>query len=189
MEQSEIDKLTEKVFDPTQDLSLAGRQRRLKRGLGSTQLMEAEIKDAQSKARSALEASRVIGVSYNTYKKYAKMYGIFEDLKNPKGYGVSKGYNIKRGVYALDEILAGKFPEYPSWKLKQRLLKNGYMQERCNNCGFDEKRLTDNRVPLVLDYLDGDRTNHQYDNLQMLCLNCTYLLVGNLSGNKKEYSY
>jgi len=187
MEESKDKSEGEKIFDPTQDLSLAGRQRRLKRGLGSAQLLESEIKEAQTKARSAMEAARVLGVSYNTYKKYAKMYGIFEDLKNPKGYGVSKGFNLKRGKFALDEILAGKWPEYPSWKLKFRLIKNGYVQERCNNCGFDEKRLTDGHVPLVLDYLDGDRTNHIYENLQMLCLNCTYLLVGNLTGSRREY--
>lgn len=189
MEQSEDKKPNEKVFDPTQDLSLAGRQRRLKRGLGSGQLMESEIRDAQSKSRSAMEAARVLGVSYNTYKKYAKMYGIFEDLINQKGVGVSKGFNIKRGKYALDDILSGKYPDYPSWKLRHRLLTNGYMLERCNNCGFDEKRLTDNRVPLVLDYIDGNRKNHKYENLQMLCLNCTFLINGNLSGSKKEYQY
>ena len=28
-----------------------------------------------------MEAARLLGVSYNTYKKYARKYGIFEDLK------------------------------------------------------------------------------------------------------------
>ena len=54
----------------------------MKRGLGAKALMESEIKEAQGKARSAMEAARILGVSYNTYKKYAKLYGIFEDLKN-----------------------------------------------------------------------------------------------------------
>ena len=84
-------------FDPTQDLSLAGSNRRMKRGLGAKPLLESEIKDVQKKARSAMEAARLLGVSYNTYKKYARKYGIFEDLKNPDGNGIRKGYNIKRG--------------------------------------------------------------------------------------------
>ena len=66
-------------FDPTKDLSQAGQQRRMKRGLGAKPLLESEIKDAQKKARSAMEAARILGVSYNTYKKYARKYGIFED--------------------------------------------------------------------------------------------------------------
>ena len=100
---------------------------------------------------------RLLGVSYNTYKKYVRKYGIFEDLKNPDGTGIRKGYNLKRGKYSLDDILKGKYPDYPVWKLKQRLLHNGYMLEKCNKCGFEEKRITDNKVPLVLDFIDGDR--------------------------------
>ena len=82
-------------FDPTKDLSQAGKKRRMKRGLGSRPLMESEIKEAQQKSRSAMEAARVLGVSYNTYKKYSRKYGIFEDLKNPDGNGIKKGYFTK----------------------------------------------------------------------------------------------
>lgn len=176
-------------FDPTSNLSQAGKSRRLKRGLGAQPLLESEIKRAQTKARSAMEAARILGVSFNTYKKYARKYGIFEDLKNPDGHGIRKGYNIKRGKYSLDDILKGKYPDYPVWKLKQRLLLNGYMLEKCNNCGFEERRVTDHKVPLVLDFLDGDKTNHLYDNLRMLCFNCSFLLNGNLTGPKKEFEY
>jgi hypothetical protein len=176
-------------FDPTQDLTLATNNRRMKRGLGAKALMESEIKEAQGKARSAMEAARILGVSYNTYKKYAKLYGIFEDLKNPEGVGIQKGFNIKKGKYSLDDILKGEYPDYPVWKLKRRLISNGYMLEKCNECGFEERRLTDHKVPLVLDHMDGDRTNHKYDNLRMLCLNCSFLINGNLTGPRKEYDY
>ena len=176
-------------FDPTTNLSQAGTNRRMKRGLGANPLMESEIRDAQSKARSAMEAARLLGVSYNTYKKYARSYGIFEDLKNPDGTGIRKGYNIKRGKYSLDDILKGKYPDYPIWKLKQRLLNNGYMLEKCNSCGFEEKRLVDGKVPLVLDFIDGNRQNHLYENLKMMCFNCSFLINGNLTGPKKEYEY
>jgi 5-methylcytosine-specific restriction endonuclease McrA len=89
----------------------------------------------------------------------------------------------------LDDILKGKYPEYPIWKLKQRLLNNGYMLEKCNECGFEEKRITDGKVPLVLDFEDGDRKNHKYENLRMLCFNCSFLINGNLTGPRKEYEY
>lgn len=177
------------IFDPTQDLSLAPGHRRMKRGLGSQPLMESEIKEVQQKARSAMEAARLLGVSYNTYKKYAKSYGIFENLKNPDGTGIRKGYNIKKGKYSLEDLLDGKYPDYPVYKLKQRILLNGYMLEKCNNCGFEERRITDHKVPLVLDFLDDDRTNHKYDNLRMLCFNCAYLIRGNLTGPRAEYNY
>jgi len=155
-EQKEFKEFTN--FDPTKNLSLAP-QRRTKRGLGARPLLESEIRDIQKKARSAAEAAKLLGVSYNTYKKYAREYGVFEDLKNPHGIGIRKGSQSSPGYHSLDDIIAGKFPNYPVWKLKRRLLLSGYMEEKCNNCGFCERRLTDHRVPLVLDFLDGNKTN------------------------------
>ena len=96
-------------FDPTKDLSLAP-QRRTKRGLGARPLLESEIKGIQTKARSAAEAARLLGVSYNTYKKYAREYKIFEDLKNPHGIGIRRGNSTSGGFHSLDEILGGKHP-------------------------------------------------------------------------------
>ncbi len=187
MEEKKEEKKIVYTFDPTMDLTLAENPRRMKRGLGAQPLLESEIKDAQSGARSAMEAARILGVSYNTYKKYAKRYGIFEDLKNPKGTGIRKGYNVKRGKFALDDIIKGKYPEYPVFKLKDRLIANGYMTEKCHICGHEERRITDNKVPLVLDFLDGNRKNHIYENLRFLCFNCYFTNVGNLTGPKKEY--
>ena len=175
-------------FDPTKDLSLAP-QRRTKRGLGARPLLESEIRDIQKKARSAAEAAKLLGVSYNTYKKYAREYKIFEDLKNPSGIGIRKGTQTNTGFHSLDDILAGKYPNYPIWKLKRRLLLSGYMKEECCNCGYCERRITDHRVPLILDFLDGNRKNHKYENLRMLCFNCYFLIVGNITGPKKEYLY
>ena len=73
---------------------LVAPKQRTKRGLGARPLLESEIKDIQSKSRSAAEAARLLGVSYNTYKKYARLYGVFEDLKNPSGLGIKKGSHI-----------------------------------------------------------------------------------------------
>ena len=160
-----------------------------KRGMGAKPILESEIKEVQKRARSAAEAARLLGISYNTYKKWAKLYGIFEELKNPGGVGIKKGLAVTPAFHSLDEILNGAHPNYPVWKLKRRLLLNGYMEEKCNNCGFCERRVTDHRVPLVLDFLDGNRKNFQYDNLRMLCFNCSFLINGNLTGPRKEYEY
>lgn len=173
------------MFDPTFDLSLAPKQR-LRKGTGAKPLLEWEIKDAQTKARSAFEAARILGVSYNTYKKYAKLYGIFDDLKNQSGIGI-KRINPNTGKeYNLDDILDGMYPNYPIWKLKARLIQHGYMKEECSCCGFGEKRITDHKVPLILEFLDGNRKHHSYDNMRLICFNCYFLTVGNITGRKSH---
>ena len=39
-------------------------------------------------------------------------------------------------------------------------------EEKCCSCGFEERRITDYRVPLKIDFLDGDTTNHKLDNIK-----------------------
>jgi 5-methylcytosine-specific restriction endonuclease McrA len=178
-----------KGFPNLQGGGLIAPKQRNKRGLGARPLLESEIRAIQKKARSAAEAARLLGVSYNTYKKYAQLYGVFEDLKNPSGTGIKKGSTISHNQYALDDILAGKHPNYPIWKLKKRLLLSGYLEEKCANCGFEERRVIDHKVPLILDFLDDNRKNFSYDNLRVLCFNCSFLIRGNLTGPRKEYEY
>lgn len=176
-------------FDPGKNLKQADRLHEARRGSRHRPIMESEIREIQEQARSASEAARMLGVSYNTYKKYAQQYGIFDDLKNQAGIGIRKG-NVTNSNYApIEDILGGKHPNYPIWKLKKRLLLGGYVEEKCVVCGFEERRLTDHRVPLIIDFLDGDKHNHSYENIRMLCYNCHFLLVGNLNGPKKEWTY
>lgn len=154
------------------------KRRTPKRGLGARPLLESEIKEAQSKSRSAFEAARLLEVSYNTYKKYAKLYGIFEDLKNPYGIGIEKAKAIKNKKYHIDDIIDGKHLHYPLHKFKNKLFDSGYVPKICSSCGFSEERITDGKMPLLIDFLDGNLNNRKLDNIRALCYNCFFLLVG-----------
>jgi hypothetical protein len=149
-----------------------------KRGLGATPILESQIKAAQSKSRSAFEAARTLGISYNTYKKYAKLYGIFEDLKNPYGIGIERAKRIKNKKYHIDDLIAGKHLKYPLFKFKNKLFDSGYLPKVCSSCGFSEERVTDSKMPLLIDFLDGNLNNRKLENIRALCYNCFFLLVG-----------
>lgn len=160
--------------------NLEEKEQRRKRGLGAQPLLESQIKAAQAASRSAFEAARTLGVSYNTYKKWARIYGIFEDLKNPKGIGINKGGGIRNRKYNLDDLLDGKYIDYPLYKYKKKLFDSGKLPECCSSCGFEEKRITDNKSPILLDFIDGDVNNRKIDNIRSLCYNCYFLLVGDV---------
>jgi len=158
--------------------NLEPNSRTTKRGLGAKPILESQIKAAQEKSKSAFEADRTLGISYNTYKKYAKLYGIFEDLKNPYGIGIEKAKRIKNKKYHIDDLIAGKHVRYPLHKFKNKLFDSGYVPKVCGSCGFSEERVTDGKMPLLIDFLDGNLNNRKLDNIRPLCYNCFFLLVG-----------
>ena len=61
-------------FDPTNVLSQAGKQRRMKRGLGAKPLLESEIKDAQKKV--AIYGAGKAGRQLSLTLKYSLKYDV-----------------------------------------------------------------------------------------------------------------
>ena len=149
-------------------------------------ILQAEVELAIKNSQSAKGAARYLGVAYNTFKRYATKYvdedgvSLFEKCKNPTGKGIKHIIDYDKR-YPLDDILAGKYPQYQDWRLKDRLLRMGYLEENCYNCGYCEKRLTDNKSPLILEYRDENQTNRELQNLYLLCYNCHFQLVGPLN--------
>jgi hypothetical protein len=149
-------------------------------------LLQSQIEAAHKVTRSNRAAAEYLRVSYNFYKKYAKVYKnifgetLFDAHKNQSGLGISKP-NVSKRRFKLDDILTGKHPKYPTKQLFRRLIVGGYVEEKCNQCGFHQKRPTDLKTPLLLNHIDGDRTNHKIDNLEVLCYNCYFILVGDLN--------
>ena len=119
-------------------------------------------------------------------KQYKYVYGRGRESYNLPETDIRYAIANTSGPYPIDEILEGKHPNYPSWKLRNRLFALNIFQEECSCCGYAERRITDDTVPLLLDHIDGDDTNHRIENLQMLCLNCYYQQVGAPYNKQKE---
>ena len=130
---------------------------------------------AINETQSMKQAARLLGLAYNTFKKYAKMWNLWQ----PKsGKGVSKRGTLWRKPLELEEIFAGKSPNYSNTKLLHNLFREKYFKEECCNCGYDTYRASDMSKPLLLDYLDDDSTNKELTNLRVLCFNCFYVMKG-----------
>lgn len=141
-------------------------------------ILKAHIEEAQRNTNSNASAAKWLGVSYHTYKKYATFYGLFDSHLNQSGVGVDKGFSKNPRNTPLRDILAGKHPNYSMAKLKNRLIARKKLVEQCSCCGFNERRITDGRVPLILTFKDSDTTNFNLANLELLCYNCSFLTSG-----------
>ncbi len=127
-----------------------------------------EIIEAAKTSVSATKAAQKLGVQYGTYRVHALRLGVFNI--NPSGKGTSKPKQDGNGKIPLEEIFEGKHPHYQSNKLRRRLFKEGYKDERCEVCNTTEW----NGKPLSfqLEHIDGNRYNHSLDNLIIICPNC-----------------
>jgi len=153
-------------------------ERITKRGLGFKPILESQIRAAQDKAKSAAEAARMLNVSYNTYKKYATLYGIFEDLLNPSCKGIVRKTNYHNRKFDVEDLANGKYMKYPMYKFKNKLFNSGIIPKICSSCEFSEERITDGKSPLLIDFIDGNLNNRNIENIRPLCYNCFFLLVG-----------
>jgi len=168
--------------------------KKLRRGPKSRGLTLQQVKEAITNTKSCRQAARYLYVSEPTFKKYAKMYTdengitLYDKHKNQFGVGISKGsHSATFGRYSLQDIFDGKAsPHYPSFRLKERMIQNGVIEEKCAICGFEERRITDYKIPLVLDYIDGDETNKKRENLRLLCYNCYFLNTGDFFWRRSE---
>lgn len=141
-------------------------------------ILRSQIEEAQRHTNSNAGAARWLGVPYLRYKKYAKLYGIFDRHLNPDGVGVPKGFAKRPTSIPLRDVLAGKHPKYSLARLKNRLIARKKLADVCALCGFSERRITDNMVPLMLRFVDGDHTNFKLENLELYCYNCMFLTTG-----------
>jgi hypothetical protein len=149
---------------------------------------------AMSKTNSVKALARYLGMSYIHVKRYMKLYKdeesgltLFEKHKNQCGKGIPKFLsNSSKAKIKLDDILEGRIPieHFTSDKIKRILIKEGYLEECCSNCGFNERRILDYKMPLILSFKDKNKRNYQLDNLHLLCYNCYYLFIGNIFTDK-----
>jgi hypothetical protein len=162
-------------------------------------LTEAQIRYAMAHSKSNASAAKFLNIGYRAYCIYAKSYvdsatgKTLHEIHRSTGKGIPHPNNIGKVGHGkkLEDILDGKFPDYPTSYLKKRLMQSNIIPCLCGNCGMSERRLGDHKAPLLLDFKDGDRKNMHRDNLGWLCFNCVFLIgTGNPKGGPiKKFVY
>jgi hypothetical protein len=73
-----------------------------------------------------------------------------------------------------------------TYHLKQRLIGAGLKFERCELCGWAERRPCDGIIPVELDHINGDRHDNRFENLRVVCPNCHALQPTHRGLNQKR---
>jgi len=149
-------------------------------------LSKEQIVAAQAKTKSNMAAARYLHVSYQHYKRYAKLYKLFEGHKNQSGKGIPKFLKGPKKMPHMLEIIEGRIAasSFDPNKLKYSLIEQGYLSEECTVCKFKERRVLDYKIPLLLHFQDGNSNNYSLDNVQLLCYNHYFLTVGDIFNDK-----
>lgn len=129
-------------------------------------LSDAEFIQIVKNAGSMLYASKLCGMAYTTFIRRAKKLGIY--APNQSGKGLPKN----QPKIPTEQILNGEYPQYPTYKLKLRLIKEGYIEDKCSICGWDKKPEGREFTPCELDHINGNPFDHRLENLRLICPNC-----------------
>ena len=71
----------------------------------------------------------------------------------------------------LDSLLIKNSPVVNRTHLKHRLLREGYLKNRCEWCGIGPK-WRGKPMTLEMDHINGDNKDNRITNLRILCLHC-----------------
>lgn len=157
-------------------------------------LSKEDIVRAQKNTLSNRAAARYLNVSYNHYKKWAKLYkdedtgkNLFDKHINQSGKGIPKFLTNGKKDPALMDIIEGRVDpsHFNADKIKYRLITEGYLEETCKECGFNERRVLDYKMPLLLNFKDKNKKNYRLDNIELLCYNHYFLFVGDIFSEKQ----
>lgn len=108
------------------------------------------------------------GGNYQTVNRKIKSLGL--DIEHMTGRGWNVGLLFRPSPpRSLKEILKSNSP-FSSSHLRDRLIKEGIKEYRCESCGLTE--WLDEPIPLELEHKDGDHDNNRIENLSVLCPNC-----------------
>ena len=94
------------------------------------------------------------------------------DTSHFKGKAWNKGKTYPAKYPTEDYLSNSRY--ITSDRLKKRLIKEKYLEEKCNHCGLI--RWMDRTIPLELHHKDCDHHNNSLDNLEILCPNCHALV-------------
>ena len=99
--------------------------------------------------------------------------------------GNQSGKGIKTDPKYIPAIEYAQQANAKTYILKQKLIRDGIKECKCEICGLTE--WLGQPIPLELHHKNCDHFDNDLNNLQILCPNCHALQPGNSGSNKGKY--
>ena len=120
-------------------------------------------------------------------KRYHTVEGgpsLFDSHKNQSGKGIPKFLtkSSSKKEWNILDVIEGRISvkHFSPEKIKKKMIEEGYLKEECAMCGFHERRVTDYKVPLILNFKDNDPNHYNLNNIRFLCYNHYFLNIGDI---------
>ena len=144
--------------------------------MASKKYTDADIIKAVKESFSYREVCRKLGISDRGgspghIKKKINNLGL--DTSHFTGKAWAKGQTAQENSVIRKKDISEILVENSGWnsyKIKNRLLKEGLKEYKCERCGNTE--WNGEPIPLQLHHINGDHTDNRLENLQILCPNC-----------------
>ena len=146
-----------------------------------------EFEDAAKKSFSIAEMCRHLGIkpcggNYKLIHNAISEHNL--DTSHFRGQGWNIGLKfVPSEAVPINQILV-KDSCYQSYKLKNRLIKEGLKQHICESCGLTlwQEKL----IPLELHHINGNNKDNRLENILLLCPNCHALTDSYRGKNNKS---
>ena len=122
-----------------------------------------------------------LGCKQDTLNSYLKKMGIEYAGQQSKKGQYKGGMAYRPASYYIENNIP-----IHSYKLKEKLIRDGLKQDCCDICGCSMWQGI--KLPLELHHKNGNHYDNSLENLQILCPNCHSIQEGNSGANKGKYS-
>jgi len=135
---------------------------------------EADFRAAVARSENIAQVIRALGLalaggSYRTVAHYIALWDLDTSHFTGQAWVGTRPWKAPAQRYTLKTIFCDN-STYPTSRLLEMMLREGYRVRRCESCGLNE--WLGRPIAIEVDHINGKGNDHRLENLRLLCPNC-----------------